>query len=119
MVLSKIKNMDPVKMVLMAALLGVFITVLSVPDVLHATATTAQVKSKLKTGVTAIQSVLTGLVVVVGIIATQKIVVKHLPSIDDPHVKNEMWKAIGGVMLAVIGGAALIWIVPWIYSLFA
>ena len=81
-------------------------------------ASTSQVQSKLKSGATAIQTVLTGIVVVVGIAAALKILVKHLPGIDDPHVKNEMWKSIGGVLVAIGAAAALIWIIPWIYSLF-
>lgn len=79
---------------------------------------TSTVQTKLKNGVTAFQTVLTGIVVVVGIAAALKIVVKHLPSIDDPHVKNEMWKSIGGVLAAIGAAAALIWILPWVYSLF-
>lgn len=81
-------------------------------------ASTGEVQSKLSTGATAIQTVLTGIVAVVGIVAALKIVVKHLPGLDDPHVKNEMWKSIGAVLLAVAAGAALVWLVPWMYSLF-
>lgn len=80
--------------------------------------TTTTVQTKLKNGATAIQTVLTGIVVVVGIAAALKILVKHLPGIDDPHVKNEMWKSIGGVLLAIAAAAALIWMIPWVYSLF-
>lgn len=81
-------------------------------------ASTAEVQSKLKSGATAIQSVLTAIVVIVGIVAALKILIKHLPSLDDPHVKNEMWKSIGGVLMAVGAAAAVIWILPWVYSLF-
>lgn len=81
-------------------------------------ATTSTVQTKIKRGVTAFQTVLTGIVVVVGVAASLKIIVKHLPSIDDPHVKNEMWKSIGGVLAAVGAAAAMIWILPWVYSLF-
>lgn len=79
---------------------------------------TNTVTKKLTDGVKAFQTVLTGIVVVVGIAASLKIVVKHLPSIDDPHVKNEMWKSIGGVLAAVGAGAILVWALPWVYSLF-
>ncbi|MGG4506333.1 CagC family type IV secretion system protein [Heyndrickxia sporothermodurans] len=81
-------------------------------------ASTGTVQTKIKNGVTAFQTVLTGIVVVVGIAASLKIIVKHLPSIDDPHVKNEMWKSIGGVLAAIGAAAALIWLLPWVYSLF-
>lgn len=83
-----------------------------------ATATTTQVQTKVKTGVTAFKTVLSGIVVLVGIVASLKIVVKHLPKIDDAHTKNEMWNGLGQVLLAVAAGGALIWGVPWVYSLF-
>lgn len=88
------------------------------PEVTYAAQTTNQVRNRLRTGITAFQTVLTGLVVVVGIVAALKIVTKHLPGIDDPHVKNEMWKSLANVGYAVAAGAAFVWIIPWIYSLF-
>lgn len=88
------------------------------PEIGFAAESTDTVQTKLKSGATAFQTVLTGIVVVVGIAAALKIVVKHLPGIDDPHVKNEMWKSIGGVLMAIAASAALIWIIPWVYSLF-
>ncbi|MCM3603124.1 CagC family type IV secretion system protein [Robertmurraya korlensis] len=88
------------------------------PEIGFAAESTSSVQTKLKSGATAFQTVLTGIVVVVGIAAALKIVVKHLPGIDDPHVKNEMWKSIGGVLAAIAASAALIWIIPWVYSLF-
>lgn len=91
---------------------------LIVPDISFAAESTSSVQSKLNKGIKAIQTVLTGIVVVVGIVAALKIVIKHLPGIDDPHVKNEMWKSIGGVLLGIGAAAAIIWILPWIYSLF-
>ncbi|MGM0941320.1 MAG: CagC family type IV secretion system protein [Bacillota bacterium] len=103
------------KMLLIIAVTIAFFII--APDVSFA-ASTGQVQSKIKSGVTAIQTVLTGIVVVVGIVAALKILIKHLPGIDDPHVKNEMWKSIGGVLLAIAAAAALIWIIPWMYSLF-
>jgi len=91
---------------------------LIVPDISFAADSTSQVSTRLNKGVKAIQTVLTGIVVVVGIVAALKIIIKHLPGIDDPHVKNEMWKSLGGVLLAVGAAAAVIWLLPWIYSLF-
>ena len=41
-----------------------------------------------------IKGVLTALIVVVGGIACAKIVIKYLPSIDDPQEKNTMWSVI-------------------------
>ncbi|MCM3113651.1 CagC family type IV secretion system protein [Lederbergia lenta] len=80
-------------------------------------ASTAQVQSKLKSAATAIQGVLTGIVAIIAIVAALKIIIKHLPEIDDPHVKNEMWKSLAGVLYATGAAAAVIWLVPWIYSL--
>jgi hypothetical protein len=113
-----IKRFDNVYWKTIAVLAYVYFIFLIAPEIGLAAETTASVQSKIKTGTTAIQTVLTGIVVVVGIVAALKIVVKHLPGIDDPHVKNEMWKSIGGVLIAVGAAAALVWIIPWIYSLF-
>lgn len=76
------------------------------------------VKTQLYSGFTSIKAVLTAIVVVVGIIAALKIVIAKLPSIDDPHVKSEMWKGIGGVITAVGGAAVLIWVAPYIWGIF-
>ncbi|KGX85184.1 CagC family type IV secretion system protein [Pontibacillus litoralis] len=105
----------PFKVVLLMSFAALLLLI--TPDFALA-ASTSQVQSKLNQGAKAIQLVLTSLVVVMGIIAAIKIVVKHLPSIDDAHVKNEMWKGIGQVFAGVIAGAALVWIIPWAYSLF-
>ncbi|SEO07290.1 Cag pathogenicity island, type IV secretory system [Terribacillus saccharophilus] len=90
---------------------------LIVPDISFAESD-ANITKRINTGVKSIQTVLTGIVVVVGIVAALKIIIKHLPGIDDPHVKNEMWKSLGGVLLAVGAAAAVIWLLPWIYGLF-
>lgn len=91
---------------------------LIVPDISFAASSTSQVQSKLNKGITAIQGVLTGIVVIIGIVAALKIISKHLPGIDDPHVKNEMWKSLANVLYALGAAAAVIWIGPWVYSLF-
>jgi hypothetical protein len=113
-----IKKFNKESLKLIAFLAFATFMFLIVPEIGFAAETTESVKTKLKSGATAFQTVLTGIVVVVGIAAALKIVVKHLPGIDDPHVKNEMWKSIGGVLMAIAASAALIWIVPWVYSLF-
>lgn len=88
------------------------------PDLSFAATSTSTVQSKLKSGTTAIQTVLTGVVVVIGIIACLKIIIKHAPNLDDPHTKNEMWKSLGGVAVAMAAGAAVVWLMPWFYGLF-
>ncbi|MFK3424010.1 CagC family type IV secretion system protein [Staphylococcus aureus] len=45
-------------------------------------------------------------------------VLKKLPGIDDPMVKNEMFRGVGMVLAGVAVGAALVWLVPWVYNLF-
>jgi Cag pathogenicity island, type IV secretory system len=114
---SRFKKFKPVLRIagVLAFAFGLF---LIGSDVSFAAESTAGVERKLNKGIKAIQTVLTGIVIVVGVVAALKIVIKHLPGIDDPHVKNEMWKSIGGVLLAVGAAAAVIWILPWIYSLF-
>lgn len=77
-----------------------------------------QAASKLNAGFTAIQVVITGIIVIVGIIAGSKITVAKLPSVDDPHVKNELIKGLGTVGGCVAAGGALTWIVPWVFGLF-
>lgn len=89
-----------------------------IPEVGQAVATTGQVKAKLNKGIVTISSVLTGIVVAIGVGAAILIVIKHLPGYGDPHLRNEMWKSLGGVLIAVGAGAAVSWIGPWVFSLF-
>ncbi|MED3965785.1 CagC family type IV secretion system protein [Niallia taxi] len=106
-------NWKPIFLVALACLLFMLL-----PDASFAAESTSGVQSKLKKAATAIQSVLTAIAVLIGIASALKIIVKHLPNLDDPHVKNEMWKALGGVLAAVAASAAIIWLTPWVYSLF-
>ena len=78
----------------------------------------ATVTSKVNQGLSVIQGVLTGIIVVVGVIAALKVIISKLPSLDDPHVKNEMWRSVGATGLAVAVGGALVWFIPWVYNLF-
>lgn len=94
-----------------------FLYFILLPEVSFA-ASTSQVKTKLNSGFMAIQGVMTGIVVVVGVIAAVKIFITYMPSLNDPHSKNEMWKSIGNVGYGVGGAAAMVWIIPWVYSLF-
>lgn len=76
------------------------------------------VTTKVNHGLSIIQGALTGLIVVVGVIAALKVIISKLPSLDDPHVKNEMWRSVGATGLAVAVGGALVWFIPWVYGLF-
>mgnify|MGYP000931702073 CR=1 FL=1 len=70
-----------------------------------------EVKSKLTSAGKTIQGILTGLVVLVGII-------KRMPDADDPREKSEVYHAVGRVAGLVALVAAIIWLLPWVYSLF-
>jgi len=65
-----------------------------------------------------IQGVLTGLIVTVGIVVALFIIIKRMPSADDPQEKSEVYKAVGRVLSLVAIGAAIVWVVPWVYNLF-
>lgn len=77
-----------------------------------------EVQSRINDAFSTIQGVLTGLIVTVGIVVALFIVIKRMPSADDPQEKNEVYKAVGRVLGLVAIGAAIVWIVPWVYSLF-
>ncbi|MGJ3901278.1 CagC family type IV secretion system protein, partial [Lactiplantibacillus plantarum] len=46
------------------------------------------------------------------------IIIKRLPDADDPREKSEVYKAVGRVAGLVALAAAIVWILPWVYSLF-
>lgn len=77
-----------------------------------------EVQSRINNAFSTIQGVLTGLIVTVGIVVALFIVIKRMPSADDPQEKNEVYKAVGRVLGLVAIGAAIVWVVPWVYSLF-
>jgi hypothetical protein len=78
-----------------------------------------EVEAKVKEGLKQIQAFLTGIVVIVGICVGVWIIIKKLPGVDDPHTKNEMFRGVGMALAGVGLASALVWIVPWIYGLFA
>lgn len=78
-----------------------------------------EIEAKVKEGLKQIQSFLTGIVVIVGICVGVWIIIKKLPGVDDPHTKNEMFRGVGMVLAGVGLASALVWIVPWVYALFA
>lgn len=81
-------------------------------------AAAGDIQGRISSALTAVQSVLTGIVVLVGIVVGLWIVIKRMPSADDPQEKNEVYKAVGRVLGLVAISAALVWVVPWVYSLF-
>ena len=85
-------------------------------SMIHAQA--SDVQGRIEGALGAVQGVLTGLIVTVGIVVSLFIIIKRMPSADDPQEKNEVYKAVGRVLGLVAIGAAVVWVVPWIYSLF-
>lgn len=85
-------------------------------SIIHAQA--SEVQTRIEGALGAVQGVLTGLIVTVGIVVALFIIIKRMPSADDPQEKNEVYKAVGRVLGLVAIGAAVVWVVPWIYSLF-
>ena len=77
------------------------------------------VAAKIKEGLKQVQTLLTGIVVTVGICVSIWIIIKKLPGVDDPHTKNEMFRGVGMALAGVGLAAALVSLVPWMYSLFA
>jgi len=78
-----------------------------------------EIEAKVKEGLKQIQAFLTGIVVIVGICVGVWIIIKKLPGVDDPHTKNEMFRGVGMALAGVGLASALVWIVPWVYGLFA
>ena len=92
-------------------------TLLSASPVL-ADASAGQVQSKITNVAHVVQGVLTGLNVVVGICVALFIILKRMPDADDPREKSEVYHAVGRVAGLVALGAAIVWLLPWVYSLF-
>lgn len=92
------------------------LTALTYPTVAYASA--GEVQSRLTEAGNTIQQLLTGLIVVIAICASLWIIIKRMGSTDDPQEKSEVYKAIGRVLGLVAIGAAIVWVVPWVYSLF-
>jgi fumarate reductase subunit D len=81
-------------------------------------AAAGDIQGRISSALSTVQSVLTGIVVLVGIVVGLWIVIKRMPSADDPQEKNEVYKAVGRVLGLVAISAALVWVVPWVYTLF-
>lgn len=93
------------------------LTAVTYPNVAYASSA-GEVQSRLTEAGNTIQQLLTGLIVIVGICVALWIIIKRMPSADDPQEKSEVYKAVGRVLGLVAIGAAIVWVVPWVYSLF-
>ena len=84
----------------------------------------SKVKALATTGATAIYlglmnaQVVLAADVLVGICVALFIIIKRMPDADDPREKSEVYHAVGRVAGLVALAAAIIWILPWVYSLF-
>lgn len=78
----------------------------------------AEVQKKLNDAGNVVKGILTGLVVLVGICVALFIIIKRMPDADDPREKSEVYKSVGRVAGLVGLAAAVIWLLPWVYSLF-
>lgn len=81
-------------------------------------ANASQVEAKLQNAGNVVQSILTGLVVLVGVCVALFVIIKRLPQADNPHEKNEVYQAVGRVAGLVALAAAVVWLLPWVYGLF-
>jgi hypothetical protein len=110
--LKRLKKLQPI--LLFAAVIMCF---WFLPD--QAFASASEAEAKVRQGLKQIQTFLTGIVVIVGVCVGVWIVIKKLPGVDDPHTKNEMFRGVGMALAGVGLAAALVWLVPWVYQLFA
>lgn len=77
-----------------------------------------EVSKKVNNALTIAQGILTGLIVGVGICVSLWTIIKGMPNMSNPHEKNEVYKTLGAIWGLVGLGGAIVWFVPWIYSLF-
>lgn len=77
-----------------------------------------QIQSKLTSAANTIKGILTGIVVLIGVCVALFIIIKRLPDADDPREKGEAYKSLGRVAGLVALAAAVVWLLPWVYSLF-
>ncbi|CUR64595.1 CagC family type IV secretion system protein [Leuconostoc gasicomitatum] len=78
----------------------------------------SEVQSKLTDAGNTIKGVLTALIVLVGICVSLWIIIKRMPDADDPREKSEVYKSVGRVAGLVALSAIIVWLLPWVYSLF-
>ncbi|MCY8497752.1 CagC family type IV secretion system protein [Bacillus atrophaeus] len=77
-----------------------------------------KVANKINEATTIIQITLSAVVVGVGICVSLFYVITKMASLADPHEKVQFWKTQGWIMGAMAFAGVIIWLVPWVYSLF-
>ncbi len=116
--MEKLKNFLKIHWPTIVMVVAILLLTFVFPDDGYAAKTTKEVKQKVNDGVKAISGVITGAAVLVGILAAGKVAVGHLPQYDDPHIKQEMWKSMFGILKVVAAVSAFAWVVPWIWAIF-
>ena len=114
MIMSKVNR---VKEKILTGIVTTSSTLLAATPVLAASG--SEVQSKISKALQTIQGILTGIVVLAGICVALWIIIKRMPDADDPREKSEVYHAVGRVAGLVALSAAVIWLLPWFYSLFS
>lgn len=112
----KVFNKTKITSVLASVSTAGYLMLANAPIVFAADA--SEVQSKLTTAGNTIKGLLTGLVVLVGVLVSLWIILKRMPDADDPREKSEVYKSVGRVAGLVALSAIVIWLLPWVYSLF-
>ena len=81
-------------------------------------ASSGEIEGRVNSAIAPVQALLTGILVTIAIVVGLFIIIKGMPSADDPQEKNQVYKAVGRLLGLVALGAAIVWIVPWVYGLF-
>jgi len=81
------------------------------------TVDTAQITSKITGAMEAIQTILQGIIIVVGVCVAIWQCIKKLPQVDNPHEKHELFAGLGKILGLVAAASAMVWVVPWAYNL--
>ncbi|HDB3993348.1 TPA: hypothetical protein O6S24_002003 [Staphylococcus aureus] len=77
-----------------------------------------QVEKKVTNAGNIIKGILSGLIVLAGVCVGSWIVIKRMKDADNAREKSEIYSGIGRIAGLVALGAALPWLLPWVFSLF-
>jgi len=83
----------------------------------NALATSVDVQARITEATNAIQGILTGIVVGVGICVSLFIILTRMPDSSNPHEKHELFRGVGRVWGLVALAGACVWVVPWFFGL--
>ncbi|NUJ19355.1 conjugal transfer protein [Bacillus glycinifermentans] len=77
-----------------------------------------KVTNKINDATLTLQIVFSAVVVGVAICVALFFGITKMPSLGDPHERHQFFKIQGWIMGAVAFMGVIIWLVPWVYSLF-